>query len=263
MKKLIPLIIFSGFATHAFSYGQTTVLCPEAVICDSEDPKSCHLSNNPYDLWDKPKLISSTTAIKGNYPLEFVSANTSNENDPNNLKRNVHCSYVNGRWETNRAFLVSMKYEDSNIFNKLVKESSEWNDGGYCYSKDNQANSPVNPTLCPLVQAPGISIFDDTNIKLFYKNPNSYFEPNYIASKRLAFDQLYNACGATSTCIIDIGRCDAENENCFSYGSVYLDISAKNIVKISQINSFKVPENPYIFKQKPSFNMIYSEEIKN
>lgn len=244
------------------TYGQSTVVCPTAVVCDSEDPKSCHLSDNPYDLWDKPKLLSATTVIKGTYPLGFISANNTKD-DMNHLKKEVSCQYFNGRWETYRNFLVKLKYADSNIFNKLKKESSEWSDDGYCYPKTTTPNSPLDPILCPLTQSSGISVFDDTTIKLFYHNPNAYFEPNFIASKWLSYDQLYAACGATSTCIIDIGQCDNENENCSSYGSAYLDISIKNVVKLTQLNSYKVPENPYVFKQKQPFNMIYSEPSKH
>lgn len=262
MKKLLSLIICMGLGSHSFSatltYGQTNVLCPKEVLCDSEDPKSCYLSDNPYGLWDNPKLISSTTAIKGNYPLSFVTANNSKVN----TARKVSCLYVNGRWNTYRNFVVNLKYPDFNIFNKLKKESSEWNDDGYCYPKIGVPNSPLNPLQCPLVQAPGISVLDDTSIKLFFPNPNAYFEPNYIANKWLSYDQLYVRCGANSSCIIDIGECDKENESCNSFGAVYLDISAKNIVKINQINSYKVQDNPYVFRQKSPFNMIYSDLSK-
>ena len=198
------------------------------------------------------RSLSATTAIKGTYPLAFVMANNSKDN-LGNIQKGVDCLYVNGRWETYRNFNVSLKY-----FIKLKKESSKWNDEGHCYPRNSTANNPIDPILCPLVQASGIFISDDTTIKLFYLNPNAYFEPNFIAGKWLSYDQLYTACGATSTCIIDIGLCDKENENCSSYGAVYLDISDKNIVKINRINSYKAPENPYVFKQKQPFNMIYS-----
>ena len=257
MKKLLALIVCTGFSTFVFSetiltYGQTSVTCPKSVICDSAEPTSCHLLDNPYDLWDKPTLLSSTTALKGNYPLAAVTAyNTNNK---------ISCSYSNGSWDTFRAFVVTFKYPESTYFNKLKKASSNWNDDGHCFPSD--MNTPLDPTLCPVVEAPGVSVFDETNIKLFYPNPNSYFEPNFIAGKWLSYDQLYSHCGANSDCIIDIGQCDKENENCDSYGMASFDISAPNIVKINKINSFKVPGNPYVFKQKQPFNMIYSEVSK-
>ena len=175
---------------------------------------------------------------------------TANSNAFDATKRKATCLYVNGRWETTRNFIVQLRYSDSSIFNKLVQESSSWNDEGNCFVKNNTEEVPLEPKACPFVQAPGISIVDDTPIKLFYPNPNAYFEPNFIANKWLSYQQLFNYCGATSTCIIDIGQCDKENENCDAYGAVYLDISAKDVVKISKIYSYKVSGNTYTFKQK-------------
>lgn len=241
----------SSLVNEKLTYSQFTTLCPQKVICDSEDPKSCHLSDNKYDLWDKPVLENATSAIKGEYFLEFVQ-------DNDQLKKRItSCHYLNGRWDTFRQFDLYFKYSDVTIFSKLNKETSKWNSDGFCFNKG--VNQPIDPEQCPLIQAPGVAITDNKNIKLFYPNPNSYYEPNFIASKWLTYDQLHTHCGATSSCIIDIGVCDADNDNCDSYGAVYLDISAKDIVKITKIYSYKVPGNDYVFKQKQPFNMIYSE----
>ena len=262
MNKINILIFgITGFVSHCFSqtatYGQVSILCPKMVTCASADPKSCQLSDNSYDFWDKPQLMNAITSIKGDYQLVFVSANNTND-DFNNTKRGVSCLYVGGQWEATRNFLLLLKHPAYNILRKLKKESSEWNDEGHCYPKSSSANTPIDSAKCPLVQAPGVAILDDTAIKLFYPNPNAYFEPNYIANKWISYTQLRSYCGATSSCIIDIGECDAENETCFAYGEVNLDISANNIVRINQINSFKTPGNSYVFKQKSSFNIIYS-----
>jgi hypothetical protein len=257
--SIFLLGIAPSFATNInLGYGQTSFFCPKSVICDSENPTSCHLSENPYDLWDKPNLNNSKTTIKGSYYLSAViSANS--KDDEKNINKAVSCSYVNGQWDTYRVFTVTLKNSDMVYFKKQKKPTSRWDDNGFCFPpSDDSRRIPLEPTSCPMVQSPGISIYDESPINLFYPNPNAYFEANFVAGKWMSYDQLYKRCGATSNCIIDIGICDSENENCTSYGSVELDISSPNIVKLNQIHSYKVSGNPYVFVQKQPFNIIQS-----
>lgn len=255
MKKLKTTILLIGLTNLSYAnninigYGQTSLFCPLTIECNSEDKNNCHLTNNPYDLWGIPKLEQTYSKnITGSY--FFYSA----------IIREgfAQCKYINN--QTHLSFLVEPKYPNSISFQNQIKPNSHWKKDNYhseC-SSSNPGSTSISTYECPIVQSAGISIYDESPIKLFFPNPNAYFEANFITGKWLSYDQLYKRCGATSNCIIDIGICDGENENCTSYGSVELDISSPNIVKLNQIDSYKVPGNPYVFIQKQPFNIIQS-----
>lgn len=207
----------------------------------------CHYSNNPYNGWSS--LENKKKAASGIYFLESVFSGF----------------YEKGNYTPPTCYyrIPSTRHTMMVHFGNGMLTMSEFKpsrDTAYAWDKNNCASN--NPYLCPMIQVPEISlrmsIYDPNN-----KNPFIYrlflYTYNTSGKNSLTYTQLKGICGVSSNCIIDIGSCDATGNKCNHLGSVDLDISNDNLVKINQINNdvVNILGFDHSFKQLKPFNIIY------
>ncbi|HEN5567385.1 TPA: hypothetical protein U6344_003111, partial [Legionella pneumophila] len=214
MKKLIFLIFYlTSFSFPTFAEktpdGQTILFCPDIVECDSTSVKSCHLSNNPHEIWGDPSYsYYNGKLMKGIYKLKEVLLYNM-DGWPHGFPKCHY--YINekqpspivvsfGEYDSNK------KYNYRNYFTLFLSESSKWDIDG------NARCLSDNPLSCPMIEAPEIATLNNVNYSFYYLNENSDWEPNFIYRNQLSYDQLFKICGSTSSCIIDMGTCDAHGD---------------------------------------------------
>lgn len=256
MKKLSFLIIcfvgsfFSAYAEKT-SDDQVILVCPKTVECDSNNISTCSLSDNPYDFWNKP--IYNGKLIKGTYRLREVTYSeykipVCNYFIHDRQPMPIKVSYdINTPWKR--------KYNYINYFTPLRTDSSKWN-GDSIY---NYKCSSDSPSLCPLVEAPEIVTLNTVGLWFYYPiNSYSEFGQNFKIFHRLNYEQLQKICGINSSCIIDVGNCDQLGDDCLHLGTVNLDLSTLNIVRVDQVTNDS-SNLLCALKKKEPFNTIYCE----
>lgn len=248
------MLYFVGFSLPIFANttpeGQPILYCPQAVECDLINTEHCHVTNNPYEMWGYVKYDTNRLVrlIKGTYNLREVVIDRS-------TKKPICRYYLNDKQPAPlEVTLKELSYEKVNYINKFkafLTESSLWVD-----KNSNSVCLSDNPIQCPLIEAPEITItqIGQSYNMMFYfpSGDDSGWGRDYIYMYSLSYEELHKRCGLTSACIIDIGSCDY-GDRCDPMGTVSLDISTPNIVKIDNIISF----HSYLIKQKEPFNTLY------
>ncbi|WP_133134344.1 hypothetical protein [Legionella santicrucis] len=224
--------------------------------------RNCELSDNIYGVWGKPEYFSGNPRlITGIYKLEeVVGLGTHSGWGSPECHYRIHEKQpmpiivsINTQFENNPA---NTYYR--NIFTAYQSELSGWSGEG----REKKCLSD-NPIVCPIVETPEISMlfqYEMQSIMFYFPQDNAGgFEPNFGRTHTLSYEKLHEICGATSNCIIDIGSCDQQDDHCSSWGTVSLDISTPNIVKIDQINTSPLGISQCTFKKKEPFNTIYCD----
>lgn len=269
MKKLKYLIccfiVFSlpGFAASTID-NKPILTCPRTVECDLDPSKGasnqCHLSDNPYKMWGKP-YSGGMHLNKGSYKLKKVLFDRGqywpvcqyflNEKQPSPIS----VSILNGGTAGDGSTAVLDGY--SNQFKAISTDFSKWSG-----SSTNDVCLSNNPSECPLVEIPEVAIarIGQSPTLRFYFIENDGWETKCITFSVLQYKDLYNRCGATSSCTLNIGTCyDYMPEHPFSYGTVTLDISNPDSIKIDSIDTDSSIVNLYTLKKLEPFNTIYLE----
>lgn len=248
---LITFFLIFSNPNHAQSQdAQTILVCPQEVICEGNTNDSCHLSDNPYGMWSKPS--NGIDLHKGTYKLKEVL--------PFIMKK-PRCIYSNNT----EKYPISVgcsggESNEENLFKPLITNSSKWV-GNNLKSMKCQSSDPL---LCPLVEEAEITMDRKTSYSFSSYTPDGLFynridETNL--GNNISYEKLIKICGVTSNCIIDIGNCnynsDYHDYRCDHLGTVDLDLSEIDIVKINHLETDWWVKNTCSFKKRAFFNTIY------
>ncbi|NBX85591.1 MAG: hypothetical protein EBQ95_08325 [Gammaproteobacteria bacterium] len=231
MNKLIKVLMFGILPIgQVFASEDTRLYCPRQIECSIKNPYyaniECHLSDNPYKMWLEP-LISYNSKpndreVKpGKYPLKEVFLGINSYS----LSK-TYCVYSNG----NISFSIPIVQNTPNKFEPLINDSYKW------IKNDNNSfncDANENSSQCPMVEKPEIVITD--NLSFYIPDYNAEPGDNYKTFSRLTYNQLVTICGRTSNCIVDIGDRYYNSSEINHLGSVDVDISIPNKVKINNI----------------------------
>lgn len=236
MNKLIKILMFGILPIgQVFASEDMKINCPAYIECWEKynNLKECKLSNNPYEVWENLTVSANNKNYnqikKGIYPLKEASIGI----DAYSLSK-TYCTYSN----ENTSFLIPINQNISNKFEPLINNSHNW------IKKDNNSfkcDANKNSSLCPMTEKPEIVITNRYSMggfgNLSFYTPDYNTEPgaNYKTFNRLTYNQLITICGRTSNCIIDIGDYYFNSSEINHLGSVDIDISIPNKVKINYI----------------------------
>lgn len=267
MNKLIKYLMLNFLVVMtAFAENSPILYCPNKIECSITNnyygTKECHLSYNPYKIWIEPTFSSMSIPRMeqvrvGAYYLSEASLGINSY-----FLGETSCKYEG----SGVSFLIHINQKVLNKFEPLENNDSKWikkNSSVFkCYSNET--------TLCAMKERPEVVINLDSwgifHSPTFYvPNPDEVTGDYFKCFNRLTYDKLFQICGATSNCLIDIGeRLNIESNNEIRHlGTVDLDISNQNEVKINSINTdpwiyimYPVLKKTPIFKQINPFNTI-------
>ena len=231
---------------------QSILLCPRYVECTDTNIRSCHISDDQYNIWVKPNY-QGQKLLKGVYKFKEAIANGDMPGWP-------ICKYY---LNDNQPFpiTVGMEYDPERKYNlitsfqPLISEKSRWK-----FIENNPINCIAEDVHhCSFIEAPEITTINGVQMRFYFPNPNNEWEPNYIVSSRLSYEELYKICGVTSNCMVQIGECGVIGDFCNLFGEVDLDISNPQHVKINQLITNPLSPRSCTLKKREPFNTIVCE----
>ncbi|HDO8025964.1 TPA: hypothetical protein P5J54_002061 [Legionella pneumophila] len=264
MKKIITsAICLYSLSLPVYSEstpdGQPILYCPNSVKCDFKlyGTERCRVMDNPSEVWGG-YTFSGPKLLEGIYKFKRVEVSAEKRpvckyylNDKQPAPLDISLNDPNSNYPTTTTRYI-------NKFNPFLAEGTSWtgtNFGMSCSSND--------PKHCPLTEEPEITVTSNGSksfdmVFYFASGNDSEWEPKFKSSSILSYNELYDLCGSTSECIIDIGESSAcrDGFDCLQLGTVSLDLSNPNVVKINKTTS----SIPYLsIMQKKPFNTLYSE----
>jgi hypothetical protein len=212
--------------------GKNLIYCPQHIEClKDDDIDSCNVSDDKYKVWSQPEAFSSVT--KGVY--SFLKANV----DPFGDNTCNYQSLLPHVRKTIHVYPIESGLFKPSLWNL---EFSDW------YFYDNEAICESEEAIyCPWetsLQALRLSENGTTTNLNFSINNRDY-------GRSFTYDQILDACGATSLCYVDI----VSMKNI--QGSLRVDTTMPDTINI--VNISMTPESSCTFKRKEPFNTIYCD----